>query len=61
MKVARVFRLRDRRGEAMETKEGGFRIIIADTTGGMCYHHNLAKPEGGPRTRWAQKIDTINM
>jgi hypothetical protein len=21
--------------------------------GSMCYHHNLAKPEGGPRTRWA--------
>jgi hypothetical protein len=21
--------------------------------GGMCYRHNLAKPEGGPRTRWA--------
>jgi hypothetical protein len=21
--------------------------------GGMCYRHNLAKPEGRPRTRWA--------
>jgi hypothetical protein len=33
MKVARVFRLRDRRGEATETREGGFRIIIAKTRG----------------------------
>jgi hypothetical protein len=28
-----VFRLRDRRGEATETGEGGFRIIIAETRG----------------------------
>jgi hypothetical protein len=21
--------------------------------GGMCYRHNLARPEGGPRARWA--------
>jgi hypothetical protein len=21
--------------------------------GGMCYRHNLAGPEGGPRARWA--------
>jgi hypothetical protein len=26
-----------------------------------CYRHNLAKPDGGPRTRWAYKIDTINL
>jgi hypothetical protein len=25
------------------------------------YRHNLAKPEGGPRTRWASKIDMINL
>jgi hypothetical protein len=30
---ARVFRLGDRRGEATETREGGFRIIIAETRG----------------------------
>jgi hypothetical protein len=33
MKVACVFRLRDQRGEAMETREGGFRIIFAETRG----------------------------
>jgi hypothetical protein len=27
----------------------------------MCYRHNLAEPEGGPRTRWAQKMNTINL
>jgi hypothetical protein len=31
MKVARVFRLGDQRGEAMKTREGGFGIIIAET------------------------------
>jgi hypothetical protein len=33
MKVARVFRLGDRRGEATETRKGGFGIIIAETRG----------------------------
>jgi hypothetical protein len=33
MKVARLFRLGDRRGKATETREGGFRIIIAETRG----------------------------
>jgi hypothetical protein len=33
MKVALVFRLGDRRGEATETREGGFRIIIPETRG----------------------------
>jgi hypothetical protein len=31
MKVACIFRLGDRRDEATETREGGFRIIIAET------------------------------
>jgi hypothetical protein len=44
----------------METREGGFGIIIAETRG-MCYRHNLAEPEGGPRTRSAQKMNTINL
>jgi hypothetical protein len=26
-----------------------------------CYHHNLAGSEGGPRVRWAQKINVINL
>jgi hypothetical protein len=33
MKVVCVFRPGDRRGEATETREGGFRIIIAETRG----------------------------
>jgi hypothetical protein len=33
MKVACVFRLRDQRGEATETRKSGFRIIIAETRG----------------------------
>jgi hypothetical protein len=60
MKVVCVFRLGDRRGEAVETREGGFRSIIAETMG-MCYRHNLAEPEGGPRIRWAQKMNMINL
>jgi hypothetical protein len=60
MKVACVFRLRDRRGEAMETRKSGFRIIIAETRS-MWYRHDLAGPEGGPRARWAQKINAINL
>jgi hypothetical protein len=33
MKVACVFRLGDRRGEATESRKSGFRIIIAETRG----------------------------
>jgi hypothetical protein len=33
MKVACVFTLGERRGEATETREGGFRITIAETRG----------------------------
>jgi hypothetical protein len=29
--------------------------------GGMCYCHNLAEPESGLRTRFAQKMNTINL
>jgi hypothetical protein len=25
--------------------------LLLPKPGGMCYHHNLAKPVGGPRTR----------
>jgi hypothetical protein len=55
-----VFRPGDRRGEATETRECGFESIIAETRG-MCYHHNLAELEGGPRTRWAQKMNTTSL
>jgi hypothetical protein len=27
----------------------------------ICYRHNLAEPEGGPRTRGAQKMNMINL
>jgi hypothetical protein len=60
MKVACVFSLGDRRGEAMKTRKSGFRIIITETRG-MCYLHNLARPEGGPFARRAQKINVINL
>jgi hypothetical protein len=60
MKVVCVFRLRDRRDKATETRKSGFGIIIAETRD-MCYHHNLAGPEGGPLARWAQKINVINL
>jgi hypothetical protein len=30
-----------------------FRNYYCQNQGGMCYHHNLAKPEDGPQTRWA--------
>jgi hypothetical protein len=29
--------------------------------GGMCYRHNLAGLEGGPRARWAQRIIVIGL
>jgi hypothetical protein len=35
--------------------------LLLPKPGGMCYRHNLAEPEGGPRTRWAQKMNTINL
>jgi hypothetical protein len=42
--------------EARRWKEkNGFGIIIPKP-GGMCYRHNLAGSEGGPRARWAQRI-----
>jgi hypothetical protein len=55
-----VFKPGDRRSEATEIREGGFRIIIAKTRG-MCYRHNLAESEGEPRTRWAQKMNMISL
>jgi hypothetical protein len=36
MKVACVFRLRDQRGEATETRKSDFRIIIIAETRGAC-------------------------
>jgi hypothetical protein len=47
MKVGHMFRLRDRRGEATETREGGFGIIIADTRG------HVLSPYLGQTRRWA--------
>jgi hypothetical protein len=61
IKVVCAFRHGGRRGEATKTRKSGFRIIIAETRGGMCYRHNLAGPEGGPRARWAQRINVINL
>jgi hypothetical protein len=27
----------------------------------LCYHHNLARTEGGPRARWAQRIFVMGL
>jgi hypothetical protein len=35
--------------------------LLLPKPGGMCYHHNLAEPEGGLRTRWAQKMNMISL
>jgi hypothetical protein len=47
MKVARVFRLRDQRVEATETREGGFRIIIAETRGACVISITWPNPKVG--------------
>jgi hypothetical protein len=38
-----------RRGN--ENQRRWFRNYYCRNQGGMCYRHNLAKPEGGPRTK----------
>jgi hypothetical protein len=35
--------------------------LLLPKLGGMCYRYNLAEPEGGPRTRWAQKMNMVNL
>jgi hypothetical protein len=35
--------------------------LLLPKPGGICYRHNLAEPEGGPRTRWAQKMNMISL
>jgi hypothetical protein len=35
--------------------------LLLPKPGGMCYRHNLARPNGGPWARWAQKINVINL
>jgi hypothetical protein len=42
------------RGEVMERKEW-FRNYYCRNQGGMCYRHNLAGPEGGPRSKMGSK------
>jgi hypothetical protein len=49
-----VFRPRDRRGEAMETREGGFRIIIAKTRGAcviaiIWLNQKMGREQDGPK------------
>jgi hypothetical protein len=36
--------------------ETSFRVGLA-----LCHRHNLAGPESGPRARWAQKVNVINL
>jgi hypothetical protein len=52
--------LGSRRGEAMERKKMVSELLLLKP-GGMCYRHNLAGPEGGPRARWAQRIIIIGL
>jgi hypothetical protein len=54
MKVAFVFRPGDRRGEATETREGGFRIIIAETRGAcvitiIWLNQKVGRKQDGPK------------
>jgi hypothetical protein len=35
--------------------------LLLPKPGGMCYRHNLARPEGGLRARWAQRIIVIGL
>jgi hypothetical protein len=47
-------RLRDRRGEAMETREGGFKIIIAKTRGACVIaiawpNQKVGRKQDGPK------------
>jgi hypothetical protein len=54
MKVARVFRLGDQRGEATEIREVGFRIIIAKTKGACVIaitlpNQKLGHEQDGPK------------
>jgi hypothetical protein len=49
-----MFRLRDRRGEVTETREGGFRIIIAENRGAcvitiICLNQKVGHEQDGPK------------
>jgi hypothetical protein len=35
--------------------------LLLPKPGGICYRHNLAGPEGGPRARWAQRIIVMGL
>jgi hypothetical protein len=48
------------RGEAIKKKKW-FWNTYCRNQGGMCYRHNLAGPEGGPRARWAQRIIVVGL
>jgi hypothetical protein len=38
-----------------------FQNYDCQNQGGMCYRHNLAGLEGGPRARWAQRIIVMGL
>jgi hypothetical protein len=58
--VARVYGFwkSKRRGDG---KEKMVSELLLPKPGGMCYHHNLARPEGAPRARWAQRIIVMGL
>jgi hypothetical protein len=54
MKVTCMFRLGDQRGEATKTREGGFRIIVAETRGACVIaitwpNQKVGREQDGPK------------
>jgi hypothetical protein len=54
MKMVCVFRPGDRRGEATETREGGFRIFIVETRGAcviaiIWLNQKVGRKQDGPK------------
>jgi hypothetical protein len=43
-------------GKAKINESLNKKLAANDKTLESCYRHNLARPEGGPRARWAQRI-----
>jgi hypothetical protein len=54
-----MFRLGNRRGEATETREGGFRIIIAETRGACVIAITWPNQKVGPKDRYDQLVNRI--
>jgi hypothetical protein len=55
VRILEVEEVRRWKGKKMVSK------LLLPKPGGMCYRHNLAGPEGGPRARWAQRINVMGL